>query len=199
MGFESIHSDRGLSGVRRMAAHLLAACFLALLACTQVHADPLPEYAVKAACLFNFAKYTDWPDAKFENDKSPVVIGVLGVDPFGPMLERVVKGRSINNRQIIVQRGRRASDMKGAHVVFISAGEAPRDAQLCAAMEAANVLTVSDAADAADAASPAAVSFSIKSGSVVFTVNLAAAERSGLRISSKLLNLASEVVGKPGR
>jgi hypothetical protein len=150
---------------------------------------PLSEYAVKAALLFNIAKYANWPPEAFLKPEDPIVIGVLGDDPFGEVLDRVVRGRFVNGHPFVIRRAGGISELKGAHLVFVSPTEsdAARD---CAALEGFRVLTVGDAGHTALFT---AFSFSVEGDKVVFSVNLDRATRAGVTISSKLLSLAKTV------
>jgi hypothetical protein len=159
-------------------------------ACSANAEKVLPEYDVKAAFLFNVAKYVKWPPQAFPDGSAPLVIGVLGKDPFGPVLDRVVQNRQIERRTVILRRGTSPGDFRGAHLVFIAESERDRAAAVCAALEQMNILTVAD--------SPAiqrwaAVTFRLEAGRLAFVVNLPAADRASVKISSKLLHLASDV------
>src|SRR4051812_7130384 len=83
----------------------------------------LKEYDLKAAFLYNVAKYTDWPASAFVKPNDPIVIGVLGNDPFGETLDRIVRDRIINGHPLRVRRASGVAELKGAHVVFISPSE----------------------------------------------------------------------------
>ena len=154
----------------------------------------VPEYAVKAAFLLNIAKYATWPPPSFSDASAPVVIGILGDDPFGAVLDRVVSGRVINDRRVIVRRAKRAAELRGAHVVFVAASESDRAAGICATLAESGTLCVGDTESTA---ALTAIHFSLESGRIVFSVNLAAVRRSNVAISSKLLQLAKTVTGKP--
>ena len=126
------------------------AIFLALsltLACapkSRGDSAAVPEYAVKAAFLLNIAKYATWPPPAFVDSSAPVVIGILGDDPFGPVLERVVSGRIINDRRVTIRRSKRAADLRGAHVVFVASSESDRAAGICASLADSGSLCVGD-------------------------------------------------------
>lgn len=149
----------------------------------------LDEYAVKAALLFNIVKYTDWPAESFHAPDSPIVIGVLGTDPFGPALDRVVSGRLVNGRPIVVRRATGIAPLQGAHLVFVSASQ-PYPRQDCAAFESAGVLTVGDSTFLADYA---AICFLFEGERIAFTVDLGRAMRTGATFSSHLLKFAKSV------
>ena len=181
------------------ASRFPRALFLTLLATLlpawQVRGEgaAVPEYAAKAAFLLNIAKYATWPPSAFPDASAPIVIGILGDDPFGSALDRVVSGRVINDRRVTVRRSKRAADLRGAHVVFISPSEGERAAGVCASLAESGTLCVGDTESAA---SFTAVTFSVESGRIAFTVNLASARRSNVAISSKLLQLARKVTGQ---
>lgn len=149
----------------------------------------LTEYSAKAALLFNIAKYADWPAAAFSRPDSPIVIGVLGDDPFGEVLDRVVRGRLVNGRPFVVRRAGGIADLKGAHLVFVSPSES-HAAQDCAMLEGFNVLTVGDTGQTALFT---AFNFAVEGERIVFSVDLGRAARAGVTLSSKLLNLAKAV------
>lgn len=153
---------------------------------------PLREYDVKAACLFNIAKFSDWPAQAFTHPAAPLIIGILGEDPFGSVLDRIVKGRLINERPVVIRRAAHFSELKNAHVVFISAALRGSATQICTALEETHVLCVGDSEETEPVA---AINFSVVAGRTVFTVNLSHAHRAGVRISSKLLALAQVVRG----
>ena len=150
------------------------------------------EYEVKAAFLYNFAKFVVWPKDAFPERESPIVIGVLGDDPFGPVLEEVIEGKTVNNRALAIRRFRRTSDVVGCHVLFISPSEGRRLVEIFGEINLDHVLTVGDCRDFA--ASGGNIGFYMEDKKVRIEVNLEAAERANLRISSKLLNVA-RVVG----
>lgn len=151
---------------------------------------PLPEYDVKAAFLFNIVKFIDWPPEAFASSSTPITIGILGQDPFGPILDRLVQGRVINQRRVIIRRATRVGELKNAHIVFISPSEAGHAAEICAALQTGPVISVGDS----DQTSPyVTINFSVEAGRIVFSVNRGPAERAGMKISSKLLNLAKSV------
>jgi hypothetical protein len=159
----------------------------------QAEEVPLREYAIKAALLYNVAKYIDWPVTAFSQPDDPIVIGVLGDDPFGETLDRVVQGRVVNGHPIAVRRASGVSELRGAHVVFISPTEA-RAAEVCVVLESFRVLTVSDTLQSA---AFVAVNFAVEGDKIAFAVDLERVSRTGVQISSKLLNFA-KAVKRPG-
>jgi hypothetical protein len=149
----------------------------------------LPEYQVKAAFLINMAKYADWP-AHALAPGAPLIIAIVGDDPFGSSLDSLSKGRRVNDHEIIIRRVLRASELSHAHVIFVCRSAADSIAQIRSAAGAQHALLIGDSEGTADYA---AINFSVSEGRIVFEVNLAASEAAGVRISSKLLNLARSV------
>src|SRR5204863_5659033 len=102
------------------------------------------EYQIKAVFLFNFAQFVDWPANAFPEAQTPLVIGVLGEDPFGSYLDETVRGEKVNNRPLVVRRYRRVDEIKTCHVLFISRSEANRLEQIFSGLKGRNILTVGD-------------------------------------------------------
>ena len=103
-----------------------------------------PENKLKSAFLYNFALFTKWPTNAFASADAPLVIGVLGQDPFGATLDDTVKGKTAGNRPIVVQRFRRVDDIKSCHVLFISQSEKGWLDETLATLDGRSILTVSD-------------------------------------------------------
>jgi len=148
------------------------------------------EYQLKAAFLYNFAKFVEWPNHTAD-PKAPIVIVVFGRDPFGPALENTVWGKTINNRPLVVRHTSRVQDVLPCHMLFLSAQEEPRAEEVLQAVEGAGVLTVSETDDFLEQGG--AVRFVMDGNKVRFEINLGAARRGGLNISSRLLSLARTV------
>ena len=149
------------------------------------------EYKVKAAFLYNFAKFVDWPPGAFPDAKSPLTLCILGEDPFGPFLDQTVAGESIGGRPIAVQRGARLADLKGCHLLFIGRAERGRLREVIAALHDGPVLTVGEEGSFLD--DGGMIDLVLEGNRVRFEANLAAVDRSPLKISSKLLRLARQV------
>lgn len=153
--------------------------------------SPSLEYQVKAACLYNFAKFVDWPPRVFADQNSPIVFGILGEDPFGNALEAIIKNKTINGRTLIIKRSRRVEDLKDCHILFISRSEQAHDAQILKSLAGLSILTVSDTEEFV--AEGGIISFKMQNNKVRFEVNVATAQRAALKISSELLDLAIAV------
>ena len=144
------------------------------------------EYQVKAAFLFNFAKFVEWPPNSFPDANTPFVIGVLGQDPFGSYLDETVRGEHVNGRQLTVHRYRSLTDIKNCQVLFISRSESQRLVQIVANLKYRKILIVTDADGGADGVM---IRFINEGNKIRFKIDVQAAKAANLTISSKLLRL----------
>lgn len=150
---------------------------------------PAPsEYQLKAAFLFNFAKFIDWPPETFAADKAPFVIGILGANPFGNELEQTVAGKKINDHPITIQLIHAGSEATNCHILFISNSEKPRLPETIQSLRGAAVLTVGETDGFVE--SGGMVNFVQEANKIRFQINDEAAKAARLKISSKLLSLA---------
>lgn len=155
-------------------------------------AAPVSEYQLKAVFLFNFAQFVEWPPAAFPQANSPFVIGVVGKDPFGANLDDVVRGETLNQHPLVVQRFQSASDVRDCQILFIPASEVDHVPEILAKLKGQSVLTVGDADDAAQRGT--VIGFYTQDRQVRLRINIDAARVASLTISSKLLRPA-EIVG----
>lgn len=146
------------------------------------------EYEVKAAFLYNFAKFTQWPQDVFPDTASPILIGILGVDPFGSTLDAAIEGRSVAGRPIAVKRVRTAEEAQACHILFISRSERAKIALIIAALKDSPVLTISESDNAA--LHGVMINFVLDRNRVRFEINAKSAFRARLNLSSQLLRLA---------
>lgn len=153
-----------------------------------------PEYDLKAAFLFNFVKFVEWPPTAFAGDRTPLTICIYGDDPFGRTLDAVVQGERVGERGLLVQRPDSLDDVRGCHVLFVCRSEKGRLAEVLAQVREAPVLTVGDTDGFLRAGG--VINFVLEGSKVRFLIDQAAAERSGLRISSKLMRLAVNTGGR---
>src|SRR5215470_12681842 len=107
-------------------------------------AQALSEYQIKAAFLFNFAKFIEWPSTAFPDPAAPLILGIVGQDPFGPDLEQTVMGKTVNNRPLVIKRFPNRQTMEPCPILFVSQSEQDHLAQLIAALRSSNTLTVSE-------------------------------------------------------
>lgn len=149
------------------------------------------EYLIKAAFLYNFAKFIEWPPARLPEPSSPIVIGVWSRSPFGDELDKLVAGRQVNGRPIVVKTVATAADAGSAHLLFVPDGE-EQNAEL-AALLATRPAIVVVGESARFAALAGTITFVTEADKVRFTVDLETADRAGLKLSAQLLKLASRV------
>lgn len=184
----------GLRFPVRTAGVFLAASLAGLLLYNVAFAqsDQPSEYEVKAAFLFNFTKFVEWPDGSFDAPQAPIVVGIIGDDPFGNDLERIIAGQKVQGRSLVIRRERWGDDLRRCHVLFISASEHGHSSRILESVQSAGVLTVSDMEGFAEGGG--VIEFVIEQNRVRFVVNLDAATQDRLRLSAKLLALA-RVIG----
>ncbi len=152
---------------------------------------PPAEYEVKAAFLYNFARYVEWPPGSFDKGDSPIIIGVLGDDPFGSHLDEVVKDEMVRSRKLVVRRGAKAEDLKGCQLVFVSRSEKGRLEQDLAALGPGAVLTVSDIDGFAE--NGGVIRLFLAGKRIHFEINQTAAKNHELKLSAQLLSLGKIV------
>ena len=152
------------------------------------------EYEVKAAFLYNFARFVEWPLDAAGDDRT-FVVTVLGRDPFGSALDDTLRGKMIDDKRVVVRRVLRSEDVGRSHIVFISDSEKDRLPAILKSLEAAPVLTVGEMNQFAERGG--VIRFKVDQDRIRLEINVAAAERSRLKISSQLLKLA-RIVG-PGK
>ena len=152
-------------------------------------ADESLEYQVKSAFLLNFTKFVEWPSAAFEAPDSPIAICILGEDPFGATLDQIVAGEVVNSRKVTVVRIKRAPAPKACQVLFLGRPE-KEIASLLPSLED-GVLTVGEGESFIR--DGGMIAFVIENRRVRFSANQLAAERAGLKISARLLNVARSV------
>jgi hypothetical protein len=175
---------------------LRVACVLVAGWCSlAVSAPPAEEYHVKAAYLFNFGQFVEWPPQAYEAPDAPFVIGVVGDDPFGTILDEVVAGESLGGHAFVIKRFRNPRDISACHILFIGRNESARLDETLQVLKGRSVLTVTDIAGAEHRG--AMIVLVNDRNRVRMRINVAAAKSSNLAISSKLLRPA-EVVGNEG-
>ena len=185
---------QGPAGFARMQGPALFVFYLLLVLLAgrrtvQAQTGPPSEYQLKAAFLYNFGKFVEWPANAFTNDAAPLVIGLFGGDPFHGDLERLVANQNIRGHPVIVRQISSLSDLKGCHILFVNTPEPVQAAKITNALGNASILTVTENIDHFTE-SAFMISFVMKDDKVRFEINNEAARSSGLKISGKLLALA---------
>lgn len=150
-------------------------------------AEPLLEYQVKAVCVLNAARFITWPTAAFASADAPLVIGILGENPFGSTLDAVVKGETVHRRQIVVRRVGHGEAAK-VHILFISQSERGNLSEVLQAIGGASVVTISEIDRFTQ--SGGMLGLALADGRIRFNINADAAQRAQLKIDSQFLLLA---------
>jgi hypothetical protein len=177
--------------MRFRAARLFVLSLLILrvgiLAVAQEDSQPT-EYQIKAAFIFNFAKFVEWPAAAFPKATSPMVVGVLGENPFHEALEKTIKNKTVDEHPVVIMQFRSATEATNCHILFISSSEKARLPQILKQLKGSSVLTVGEMSGFTDAGGM--INFVLEGTKIRFQINNDAANSVGLKISSKLLTVA---------
>jgi YfiR/HmsC-like len=151
-------------------------------------AAPTPEYLIKAAYLYKFALFVDWPADAFASRQAPITIGIIGTDPFDTALDRTVQNKRINDRPVVARRLQWNQDLRQCHILFVSASEASRTDEIVARLQGLPVLIVGETPEFAQRVG--SIGFAIDQNKVKLEVNLEHAKRARLNISANLLRVA---------
>jgi hypothetical protein len=184
------------NGFMKKVGSLIALTCLLLAAALVGRAEGLDtsdssEYLIKAGFIYNFAKLVEWPTAAFAQPDTPIVIGILGEDPFGTTLDRIVADKKINGRSFAVKRlkwSKDLKDLKDCNIVFVSSSETEHVDSVLEATKWLPILTIGDTPGFAKRGG--IMNFTLEDNKVRFEVNVEAAKHADLTISSRLLSLA---------
>ena len=180
-------SSGGKATWQPVAAAVVAAAFLMLSRplCGWAQTDS-QEYMVKAAFLYNFTKFVEWPQGTFEDPSAPFVLAVLGEDPFGEALAPL-KEKTVEGRRVVIQRAARLEDLEKCQILFISASEKGKLEPIFRRIKNWKVLTVGETKGFAQ--SGVMINLTKIEEKVGFEINAGAVEAGALKMSSKLLKL----------
>jgi YfiR/HmsC-like len=145
------------------------------------------EYQVKAVCIFNAIRFVSWPASVFGAADDPIVIGILGENPFGTLLHDAVNGQTVRQRRIVVRQVGLAQ-AGDCHVVFVSRSERDRLEKVLQKIAGSNILTISELENFA--VDGGVLGLTLERGKIRFEINSEAAKRAGLKIDSQLLALS---------
>ena len=181
---------------RRVIALLLAVLGLwsISIAAWAGDAPEASEEQIKAAFLLNFSRYVEWPTNAFQTPDSPIVFAVIGDNKIATELERLTSGRTVRGRAIVVRRIALGDADASSQILFVASGQKARLGELLAKFAGAGVLTVGEEDGFLEGGG--IINLAVRDRKIALEVNLAAANASGIKISSKLLSVASVVKGK---
>ncbi|HKO79162.1 MAG TPA: YfiR family protein [Chitinophagaceae bacterium] len=145
------------------------------------------EYQLKAVFLYNFTQFVEWPPNSFSSGQAPMVIGILGTDPFGSYLEETVAGEKMNDHPLRVEHYNTVEEIGSCQILFINVADKNKREQIIAKLKGRNILTVSDAPDFLSQGGM--IRFFTKQDKIKLQVNLEETKTANLVISSKLLRL----------
>ena len=185
-----VNNSRRLRSI--IAGRSAAALLWLALSGVGARAQVASEYDVKAAFLYNFAKFVRWPGEHFPPVTQSFRLCLLGDDPFGGVLENAVVGKSIQERSLTVQHLDDPQEAAACQMVFVSRSELQRLRQITAILDGAPVLIVGDSPDAVYTGGM--IGFHMVGNRVRFMINQDAVTRAGLEVSSQLLNVADKVI-----
>lgn len=180
-------------GSRAMPVLVLAFCGLFATLVVNAQAPQPTEYEVQAAYLSNFGRFIEWPARA--GDKDPFYVCVLGQDPFGPALDTALKGESIGGSPMAARRITGVADAANCRIVYVNSAQESQLKAILAALRNSSALTVSDTFDFTRQGGM--IQFVLQGNRVRFEINLAAAQRAGLTLSSELLKVAVAIRRAP--
>jgi hypothetical protein len=154
----------------------------------------LDEYQVKLGFLYNFSKFVEWPEQAFPAPNSPLVIGIVGSDPFGKELENDLSTRATRGHPIVLKRLSADGDLTACHILFIRAEERRHLAGILARLKGRAILTVGETPGFLDRGGH--IDFVFVDKSLGFEVNRAATQQTPLKLSAKLLTVAKSMAGR---
>jgi hypothetical protein len=159
----------------------------------ELRGEAAGEYAVKAAFLFHFAQFVEWPPEAFKDASSPLKYCTVGDDPFRGALEESVHGKSVGSHTLQVQHLTRREPIAGCHILFIGVGEKKHLPEDLSGAAGHAVLTVGETEHFAQEGGM--IGFLVENDKVRFEINMKTAATAKLKISSRLLLLAKTVIG----
>jgi YfiR/HmsC-like len=182
---------------RRLRILTLATWACLLIAANAAgQATPSGEYAVKAAFLFHFAEFVEWPVEAFHDASTPITYCTTGEDPFRGALDDSLRAKVVGNRGVRVKHLKEGDSTKDCQILFIGAAESKRTTSILANVKGSAVLTVGESPNFAE--SGGMIEFCREANKIRFDINLAAVGAAKLKMSARLLTLAKTVIGTSG-
>ena len=184
---------QGVVQILRFATFFTLLLTLTLPAAGQ--APALTENEIKAGFLFNFTKFVEWPTDAFSDANSPIILGIVGEDPFGDLLVQAVAGKSVNGRAVLLKHFKEEQPLRACNILFVSGSEEKHLARILEKLKGSSILTVGETDGFAQAGG--IINFTIEGNRVRLEINLDAATRTRLKISAKVIAVARLVRDNP--
>jgi hypothetical protein len=183
------------SRIKEIICQLAKLMFATVLASSwsNAHVFAQSEYQVKAAYLYNFLKYIEWPPEAFESESAPFVVGLMGNNSFNEAIEQAIKGKSIKGRQLEIKRLKWGQSLRICHILYISSYEQRHLPQILQSIKGASILTIGEMDQFTELGG--IINLMMEENRVLFEINLSVAEQSQIKISSRLLALAKNIRG----
>lgn len=187
----SVRQTCALNRPRHWRGLLALLASLVIYALLPAHAQVSREYQLKSVFLLNFAQFTEWPTNTFTNSQAPIIIGVIGTDPFGKILDDTVRNETVNGRPLEIQRYQRLEETTNCHVLFIPRSEYRQLDRIVTRTRGKPILTVSDIEGSAFRG--VMIRLLTENNKIRIRVNTDSVAEAHLTISSKLLRVAEVV------
>ncbi len=158
------------------------------VAVTPAESQTLSESQIKAAFLFNFTKFVEWPPEAFATPDSPIILGVIGENSVTGLLTQTAAGKTVNGRTVVVRAVSGSQEYRACHVLFVSASEQKHMAHILEEIKETPVLVVGEMTGFAEAGG--GINFVVEGNKVRLEINLDAAARAHLKISAKVIAVA---------
>lgn len=166
---------------------VLLIIFLTASISLPVSGSEIRVYEIKAAFLYNFVKFVEWPESRLKQSQGIITVGILGSDDFGNAFD-VITGRSVKDMKLSVRYFERTEDIRACHLLFVSESEKSRLREILESLQGYPILTVGESEDFG--ALGGIIRFYTENNKVRFEINISAASKADLRISAKLLEVA---------
>lgn len=150
--------------------------------------ESVREAQVKAAFVFNFIQFVEWPAEAFADEQSPILVGIVGADPFKGALDEAIKGKTINKRHLVLRRFSGPGDLQGCHLLVISPAEQNHLPAIREKLRSSSTLLVGEPEPFLR--SGGMIRLFTEENKIRFEINIKAAEQAKLKLSAKLLKLA---------
>jgi hypothetical protein len=172
----------------KIATATLIAALLPRLVFAQPQSEPKSEYALKAVFLYNFCRFIEWPKSAFASPNEPIIIGLIGEDPFGSLLDEAVRGETSRGRPIKVEHYTKADAIGHCHLLFVSRSEAGRTEKILSSVSGKSVVTVGETDAFIDRGGM--IALTADKNRVRLHINPSLLRAASLDVSSKLLRVA---------